>query len=257
MNPLPILLSIPHGGTKNPEELDSCLCITERDLFDDSDPFVIELYDLGNKVQRVVKTDIARAFVDLNRSLHDLPPKNPDGLIKSMTCYEKPIYIKGQEPDKALSKLLIEKYYMPYHRQIQRYCSELDLQVCLDCHSMASSPPKIAPDVNYKKRPAFCLSNQNGTSSSNELMYFLAECISDSFSISKDKISFNEPFKGGHITKTYGNNPIPWIQIEMNRELYLSKDWFDEETLSIDNTRLQELNEMFEKTLNSFAKNWV
>jgi formiminoglutamase len=95
LSKLPVLLSIPHGGTRKPEELEGHLSITNKDLFDDSDPFVTELYDLGDKVKRVIKTDIARAFVDLNRSLQDMPPQNPDGLIKSKTCYEKPIYIKG------------------------------------------------------------------------------------------------------------------------------------------------------------------
>ncbi len=116
MNKLPVLLSIPHGGLRKPKELDGHLSITNKDLFDDSDPFVIELYDLDDKVQRVIKTNIARAFVDLNRSLQDMPPENPDGLIKSMTCYEKSIYIKGKEPDESLRNMLIEFYYNPYHR---------------------------------------------------------------------------------------------------------------------------------------------
>jgi formiminoglutamase len=146
---------------------------------------------------------------------------------------------------------------MPYHRKIQKYVSGLDLQVCLDCHSMASIPPKIAPDAQQKKRPLFCLSNQNGKTSPQELMGFLGECISESFFIEKSDVFFNDPFKGGHITKTYGNNPIPWIQIEMNRDMYLSEEWFDKETLNIDNKRLTELNSMFEKTLDSFAKIWI
>ena len=120
MSKLPVLLSIPHGGTKRPSELNGHLCITEHDQFDDSDPFVVEIYDLGDEVQTVIKTDIARAFVDLNRSLQDLPPKNPDGLIKSSTCYEKPIYLNGKEPDESLRKMLIEMYYKPYHRAIQK-----------------------------------------------------------------------------------------------------------------------------------------
>ena len=256
MNKLPILLSVPHGGTKKPSELDGHLCITDKDLFDDSDPFVIEIYNLEYRVERVIKTDIARAFVDLNRSMQDLPPQNPDGLIKSMTCYEKPIYIKGKEPDAELQNLLIDKYYKPYHRQIQKATHELDLQVCLDCHSMASIPPNIAPDASQKERPLFCLSNQNGQTSSQGLMDFLAECIVESFSISKDDVFFNEPFKGGYITKTYGFNPLPWIQIEMNRSMYLSEDWFDNDTLKIDRTRLADLNKMFENALNMFGRNW-
>lgn len=252
MKKLPVLLSIPHGGTQRPPELDSHLSITDKDLFDDSDPFVIEIYDLGSKVEGVVKTNIARSFVDLNRSLQDLPPQNPDGLIKSSTCYQKPIYKKGHEPDESLTNVLIEMYYKPYHRSIQKNIHDLDLQLCLDCHSMASEAPNISPDGGKKKRPKFCLSNQDGKTSSKLMMDLLASCISESFEIDKNDIYQNNPFHGGHITKTYGNNPIPWIQIEMNRDMYLSKSWFDDVTLSIDSSRLRELNEQFENTLNLF-----
>ncbi|QDI89353.1 N-formylglutamate amidohydrolase [Candidatus Nitrosopumilus sp. SW] len=252
MNKLPVLLSIPHGGLKKPVELDGHLTITNKDLFDDSDPFVIEMYDLGDKVQRVIKTEIARAFVDLNRSLQDMPPDNPDGLIKSMTCYEKPIYIKGKEPDGSLRDLLIELYYLPYHSAIQKSFSELDLHLCLDCHSMASVAPGISPDGANKKRPLFCLSNQDGKTCSNEMIELLADCISESYSIDRHEISLNDPFHGGHITKTYGNNPLPWIQVEMNRSLYLSSPWFDKDTLSVETAQLQKLNKQFENSLELF-----
>ena len=234
------------------------MCITDQDQFDDSDAFVIEIYDLGDKVQRVISSEIARAYVDLNRSLQDLPPKNPDGLIKSSTCYQKPIYHKGKEPDDSLKEKLIQLYYLPYHRLIQQSLHELDLQLCLDCHSMASTAPNISPDGNNKKRPLFCLSNQDGKTSSNEMIELLADCISESFCIDRKKISLNDPFHGGYITKTYGNNPIPWIQIEMNRKMYLEKPWFDKETMTIEKSRLQELNKMFSKCRKlNYSKNFA
>ncbi len=251
---LPILLSIPHGGIRKPVELEGHLSITNKDLFDDSDPFVIDLYDLGDTVERVIKTDIARAFVDLNRSLQDMPPNNPDGLIKSKTCYDKPIYTNGKEPDDSLKKMLIELYYSPYHQTIQKSLEELDLKLCLDCHSMASSAPYFSPDKTQSKRPMFCLSNNDGQTSSQEMIESLADCISKAYSIDRDEISLNDPFHGGHITKTYGNNPVPWIQVEMNRALYLSEKWFDSEMLSMKTERLQELNNMFENTVVSLMK---
>ena len=255
MSRLPILLSIPHGGTQKPPELEGRLCISNKDLFDDSDPFVIEIYDLDKKVQRVISTNIARAFVDLNRSPQDLPPTNPDGLIKSSTCYQKPIYHQGQEPGDSLRELLINLYYFPYHRRIQQSFNEFDLQLCLDCHSMASVAPDISPDGNNKKRPMFCLSNQDGKTSSNEMIEQLAKSIQHSFSLEKDDVQLNKPFKGGYITKTYGNKPIPWIQVEMNRDLYLSKEWFDHDNLEIDKKRLTKLNQMFEEALIQFYNN--
>jgi formiminoglutamase len=136
-------------------------------------------------VEGVITSDITRTFVDLNRSLQDLPPKNPDGLIKSCTCYQKPIYLNGQEPNKSLTKTLIQKYYVPYHRAIQKKITELDLQLCLDCHSMASYAPNISPDGNKKKRSLFCLSNQDGKTSSKEMITLLADYIAESFEMDK------------------------------------------------------------------------
>ena len=252
MTKLPILLSIPHGGTRKPSELEGHLSITNKDLFDDSDPFVIELYDLGDKVQRVIKTDVARAFVDLNRSIDDMPPNNPDGLIKSKTCYDKPIYTNGKEPDDSLKTMLIELYYNPYHQAIQKSLNELDLQLCLDCHSMAATAPYFSPDKSQSKRPLFCISNNDGQTSSQEMIEILADSISKSYFIDRDDISINDPFHGGHITKTYGNKPLPWIQIEMNRSLYLSSPWFDEDALTVDANHLQKLNKQFENSLDLF-----
>ena len=252
MTKLPVLLSIPHGGTRKPSELDGHLSITAKDLFDDSDPFVIELYDLGDKVQRVIKTDIARPFVDLNRSLQDMPPNNPDGLIKSKTCYDKPIYTNGKEPDDSLKTMLIELYYNPYHQAIQKSIDELDLKLCLDCHSMAATAPYFSPDKTQSKRPLFCISNNDGETSSQEMMELLADSISEAYSVDRKEISFNDPFHGGHITRTYGNKPIPWIQVEMNRSLYLTSPWFDEDALTVDVNHLQKLNKQFENSLDLF-----
>jgi len=214
------------------------------------------MYDLGDKVQRIIKSNIARAFVDLNRSQDDLPPTNPDGVIKSSTCYKKPIYHERKEPDDSLRTLLLELYYFPYHNSIQKSLKELELQLCLDCHSMASIAPGISPDAKNSKRPKFCLSNNDGQAASQEMMELLTACISESYGIERNEISLNDPFHGGHITKTYGNNPVPWIQVEMNRDLYLADPWFDKETLSIDPTHLEKLNKQFEKTLNLFFKNF-
>ena len=98
------------------------------------------------------------------------------------------------------------------------------------------------------------ISNNDGKASTQEMLELLADSISESYSIDRNDISLNDPFHGGHITRTYGNNPVPWIQVEMNRDLYLSKEWFDYETLEVDNKRLSALNQMFENTLTKFCR---
>jgi len=117
---------------------------------------------------------------------------------------------------------------------------------------MASIAPRISPDGNKKSRPKFCLSNNDGQTSSQYMIELLASCISESFEIDKNEILLNDPFHGGYITKTYGKKPFPWIQIEMNRNLYLAEPWFDMDSLSVDPLHLHKLNKQFESCLAQF-----
>ena len=103
MEKLPVLISIPHSGRKVPKELRDRTCLREVDILNDSDPFEREVYDLGDRVAGVITTDIGRAFVDVNRAPDDLPPENPDGVIKTHTCYRRVIYKNGLGPDRTRS----------------------------------------------------------------------------------------------------------------------------------------------------------
>ncbi len=87
------------------------------------------------------------------------------------------------------------------------------------------------------------------------MIELFADCISESYSIDRQEISLNDPFHGGYITKTYGAGSIPWIQVEMNRSLYLSPPWFDEKSLSVDTNHLQKLNSQFQNSLELFFSN--
>ncbi len=245
---LPILLSIPHGGSQVPEELRQRVCITGADLFDDSDAFTVDIYDLGVDVASVVKADIARAFVDLNRAPVDLPPHHPDGVVKSATCFDRPIYALGGEPDTALTELLVERYHAPYHTQLAEAAAQPGLRLALDCHSMLSAAPPTSDDRG-RPRPLFCLSNRDGATAPNELLEELALAISRAFEVPPEQIGWNDPFKGGYITRTHGSGRLPWIQVEMTRRLYIAEPWFNRDSLSVDPARIAELRDRFRDAL--------
>jgi formiminoglutamase len=251
MSRLPVLLSIPHGGTEVPEELRDRVCITAEDLFDDSDPFTREMYDLGPGVVQVVKADVARAFVDMNRSPDDRPPKNADGVVKTATCFNRPIYTPGREPDAALTERLIERYHAPYHERLTAVTNQ-GVKLALDCHSMLAHAPPIGADSG-RARPLFCLSNRDGTTASGGLLQELAAAMSSAFAVPLSEIGVNDPFKGGYITATHGTGNVPWIQVEMNRSLYLSDPWFRSDTLSVYPKRLAELRDCFARALRDLA----
>lgn len=252
MKKLPVIISIPHGGTMVPAEIRDQVCLSKRDLFDDSDTFTKEIYNLEKKVEIVIAADIARAFVDLNRTVSDRPPKNPDGVVKTHTCFNQPIFKNGFILDKNLIEIIINRYYEPYHKRIRDSMQRFKIKLALDCHSMAAVGPPISPDVGKKRNFMICLGNRNGKSCDLKLVKKLAECFQSEFSLKKKDIKINKPFSGGYIVQTYGMNPIPWIQVEMNQTLYLTSPWFNYSTLKIDVERVKELNQMFEKTLIMF-----
>ncbi|MFC1492778.1 N-formylglutamate amidohydrolase [candidate division KSB1 bacterium] len=241
----PILLSIPHGGMKNPVELEHNITLTKKDLFEDSDSYTNSIYDLTGKVNAVVKSEIARAFIDLNRAPFDLPPLNTDGVIKSATCYNKQIYDNDVYANNGLVKKLLDKYYYPYFKQIQDHLSTEKIDIALDCHSMASIGPPVSSEPGIKRQPKICLGNSNGKTCPNDIVEKLAECFRTSFSLNVDDVTINDPFSGGYITRTYGMKPIPWIQVEMNRSLYLDERWFDQSNLRMNQSKLKQLNKSF------------
>jgi formiminoglutamase len=249
--PLPFLISIPHGGTKTPAELKNHVIITPHDLFDDSDVFTNEIYDVDGLVFKVLKTDIARAFVDLNRAPNELPPTHPDGIIKSCTCLRKPIYAADKHPNTALRQQLIKKYYQPYHTELNVWSRFPRIKLGLDCHSMLPVAPAISPDQD-QKRPLINLGNLDGTACPDKIVQLMIDAFCLVFEITAEHVTMNRPFKGGYITKKYANKPIPWIQIEMNRILYLDEFWFDRASLSIDQNRISTLNSLFAQVLTDF-----
>jgi formiminoglutamase len=253
MSQLPVLLSIPHGGKMIPPILRERVCITDIDLHDDSDAFTQEIYNLNDKVMAVVQCEVARAFVDMNRAPDDRPPANPDGVVKSMTCLRQPIYCDGWYPDEATTPELLQLYHEPYHQQIRTALQLAGLELALDCHSMLPYGPNIGPDSG-QRRPLVCLGNVHGQTCSMENLKKMARCFQVAFDLPEEEILLNVPFSGGYITRTYGisTQPVPWIQIELNRALYLEPPLFDRATLTIDHGRLAELNIRFEQVLRLF-----
>jgi formiminoglutamase len=251
MKKLPFLISIPHGGESIPPEIAEDVCITPRDLFDDSDSFTNLIYGSEDIVEEQVHSEIARAFVDNSRSRDQLPPEHPEGLIKSATCYNRPIYKNGKQPNRETTNLLINTYYADYHQKLQGALLNPNVIIALDCHSMAEIAPEVSPDQG-NERPLINLGDAEGTACDSYITELLKQSFIEVFRFDVRDVTINNPFKGGFITRNYGNNPIPWIQIEMNRKLYLSLEDFDYDSLQMKGNRLNELNSKFREVLFHF-----
>lgn len=209
---LPILLSVPHAGTRVPPEAADYCILDKQAIIEDGDEHAAEIYwPLEKHMAAFVTTDIARAVVDMNRARDDF---RKDGIIKTHTCWDVPVY---REPlPNAVAQQLIEHYHRPYHDKL-RQLARGDVTLGVDGHTMAGVGPPVGPDTG-EKRPAVCLSDVMGDCPPAWTESMLA-CFRKAFS--PHRVTLNEPFTGGYITRTH-SAAIPFVQVELSRAPYLS-----------------------------------
>lgn len=208
---LPLLISVPHAGLKVPHEVESICTLTQEQIIQDGDEGAAEIYSIEDEVAAFVTTDVARAFVDVNRAEDD---RGADGVVKTHTIWKIPIY--SQALSEELVETLLRNYYRPYHRDLSQLARKVRMGV--DCHTMAEVGPPIGPGAG-EKRPSICLSNAEGSCPDAWFKAF-AECLERSFEI---EVSLNSPFKGGYIVRSHSQE-IPWAQLELSRAPFFSHD---------------------------------
>ena len=208
---LPLLLSVPHAGLAVPPEAAPRCGLTPREIAEDGDEGAADIYfDLEPHVAAFHATDIARAFVDMNRSEDD---RRRDGVVKTHTCWTVPVY-RAPLPDEAVERL-IERYHRPYHRRLTELAAGLPLRLAVDCHTMAAQGPPVGPDAG-RERPWICLGYGDGTCPKawiDELKTLFEARIGP-------HVTINEPFSGGYITRRHSTE-MPWLQLEVSRAPFL------------------------------------
>jgi N-formylglutamate amidohydrolase len=208
---LPLLASVPHAGLRIPEEAEPFCILTPEQVVEDGDAGAAEIFALEPELEAHITTDIARAIVDLNRAEDD---RRPDGVVKTHTCWNVPVY--GKFPPEDVVKQLLDLYYHPYHMRL-RDLAKTGVKLGVDLHTMAATGPPVGPDPGIE-RPRVCLSNGDGTTCPHEWTASLKKCFEEGFG---SNVRINDPFKGGFITRSHGAE-LPWIQVELSRAPFMS-----------------------------------
>ncbi len=221
----PMLLSIPHGGTDIPDELTGHYAPSAAARAD-TDWHLGKLYDFAGEMGiSVLAARWSRYLIDLNRPPEDsnlYPGQDTTGLCPLDTFARERLYLPGHEPDAVEVARRLERYWQPYHRQLQAELERLLAQhgrvVLWDAHSIASRVPRFfegrLPDLNF--------GTADGTSCSLQLQGAIMQGAA-----AQDRFSFvfNGRFKGGHITRRYGDpaRGVHALQLEMCQCLYMDE----------------------------------
>jgi len=246
----PLLVSMPHVGLEIPEYIKSNMTSHGVNMVD-TDWYIDRLYDFLLEMDvSIIGAKYSRYVVDLNRGIDGTslyPGKKVTGLCPTHTFDGDPLYNKGFNIDEAAR---IDQYWRPYHDKISNELSRIKqnhgFTRLWDAHSIKSHVPELfngrLPDLN--------LGTGNGISADMELVKKLDKIIRTS----KYTNALNGRFKGGYITRHYGDpkNNIDAIQLEISQITYMN-----EKTNEFDERLANQLRRTLKKlidTLISFPK---
>lgn len=221
----PLVISVPHDGALIPGEIqagmtDAVLCSSDRDYL------IGKVFEFENLNYSKIQANYSRHVIDLNR------PASGEALYQGQTETElcptttfdfKSIYHTGSEPNQVEVLRRVELYWRPYHDQLKQLIQTAKKQfgfcLLIDAHSIDDQVPRFfqgkLPDINV------------GTFSGHSCDAEIEQLLLDQLSKQNDfSFVFNGRFKGGFITRNYGQpeRNIHAIQLEHAKGVYLNED---------------------------------
>lgn len=219
----PLVLSMPHPGTRLPDEVYARLNERGR-LVEDTDWHMRQLYAFAERFEpTIVEAGLSRYVIDLNRdpsgtSLY--PGQATTELIPTTTFSGEPIW--REIPDEYAIDWLRFTYFKPYHDALAAEIAHAKAQhgFCLlwDCHSIKSVIPRLFPGT----LPTLNLGTNSGASAAPAVEAAAAQAMAGSAFTQV----VNGRFKGGWITRHYGRptDHVHALQMEIALSAYLDDE---------------------------------
>lgn len=250
----PLLISVPHDGRDIPDEIKSRMTDAGRAM-PDTDWHVAELYEFARDIgASMLIANYSRYVIDLNRSAADealYPGQVATGLCPLKTFAGVPIYADTDGLNDAEKERRIDTYWRPYHACIADTLAALRTQhgyaLLWDAHSI----PSLVPRLFDGQLPALNL----GSNSAKSCASFIEQAVAAVANDSPYSNVVNGRFKGGYITRHYGDpaRHIHALQLEIAQRVYM-----DETSSHFDVTKAAKLRDTLRQMLRTYldaAKN--
>jgi len=223
---IPLLISMPHVGTEIPAHIAAQLNPV-AEIKADTDWHLPLLYNMLDELgASCIHARYSRYVIDLNRPSDDknlYPGQDTTGLCPLDTFAKQALYRNGIGPNAEEVQNRIQDYWQPYHQQLQAELARLvevhGIAILWDAHSIASQVPRFftgrLPDLNF------------GTADQKSCDASLQNALANVMQTGATSYThvFNGRFKGGHITRHYGQptQHIHAVQLEMSQCVYLDE----------------------------------
>jgi N-formylglutamate amidohydrolase len=224
LDPLPILVSIPHYGTEALPQIgdgDYSEPWFRTFAYGFADTFAGDLYsDLYQHGVTVLATPISRIFVDLNRRRADFQQENgivrsTRGVVRTHTIRDVPIFTHDLSHDELEERLV--QFYDPYYATIDQVLQQIrathGYALLLDAHT--GSPRRM---LDYQ----VIIGTRHGVTSHDAI----GDSIDAIFTKHGFEVHHNiSGYAGGNIVRTYGQpetENVHAIQLEINASLLMT-----------------------------------
>lgn len=250
---VPFVLSVPHCGVEFPGELREDYKPEMMSAPDDTDWFVHELYNFASELGiTIIHAKYSRWVIDLNRDPKSVPLYNDGRIITGLTTttdfFGNDIYVSDDKiPDQKEIERRLSTYYWPYYEKIEALLNErieeFGKVLLWDAHSIRKS----VPTIRKEDFPDMILGNNDETTADPKII----STALNNLRSGEFEISHNTPFKGGHITRYFGNpeKNIHTLQLEMNKILYM-----DDDELKFNEERANKVRLVLKRTFNSLIQ---
>jgi N-formylglutamate amidohydrolase len=215
---------MPHSGTRIPDDIVSRLTDRAKTL-PDTDWHIPRLYDFAfTQGHSVLQASFGRYVVDLNRPPNNeslYPGQATTGLCPDTLFDGEQLYLSGENPGEAEVIARRDKYWVPYHDKLAQTLEEIrnhfGYAILYDAHSIASRVPRLfegrLPDLNL------------GTANGASCRAGIQNAVSDAIERSLYQAVVNGRFRGGYITRHYGDpdKGIHALQMEIAQCNYMNE----------------------------------
>ncbi len=248
---IPIVVSMPHNGSEFPDEVKSQF-VDGALVSRDTDWFLDRLYQFSQNMGcSILSPKYSRYVIDINRAADgsELYPGADNTELCPTTAFNwTKLYPAGKKPQATEISNRVEKYWQPYHQALNDEITRLRVShpkiILFEAHSIASHVERFfegqLSDFNF--------GNNDGKSCSPELIAALQQNLQ----LNPYSSVFNGRFKGGYITRQYGNpnKGIHAIQLELSQATYMDEDslgWNDVKAEKV----MPKLKQIFEILINT------